>query len=178
MKRCLKMVVWCSRMRIVFIVICAIFAGVASYFGHSLMRDNADAVIVITTVMTVFAGFLVAIMTILGDPVMIPKGSWRIAENRHRDLENTIIRHMYLFYLYLIAVGLMFASVLLQKLPHGKMPELIGDGIEFGCLFFGIWSFLLTLSLPKAIGKIQLARSEAEIEARRVSEGIRPASDL
>jgi hypothetical protein len=146
----------------------------ASYLGHPFVRENSDAILILTTVMTVFAGFLVAIMTILGDPVMIPKGSWRIAENRHHELEDSIIRHMYLFYLYLISIGLMFAGVLMQKHhSYSKVLELLMECIEFAYLFFGVWAFLLTLALPKALGKIQLERSEAEIAARREIEGIR-----
>ncbi|MFX7620842.1 hypothetical protein ABTJ52_20855, partial [Acinetobacter baumannii] len=70
-----------------FILICAAASWAAAFFGHPLLRENPDAVTVIVTVMTVFAGFLVAIITVLGDPAMIPDGSWRIAEIRHKKLD-------------------------------------------------------------------------------------------
>ncbi len=165
-------------MKLIFIIVCALASAAASYFGHSLLRDNSDAILIITTVMTVFAGFLVAIMAILGDPGMIPKGSWRIAENRHSILEAAIIRHMYLFYLYLIAIGLMFTGVLLRKQTDSPVLKYLNEYVEYAYLFFGIWSFLLTLALPRALGKIQLDRSEAEIRKRREKEGINESSPL
>ena len=72
--------------RLLFLLGCVALSGAGSYFGQPMVRDNSDAVTVMITVITVFAGFLVAIITILGDPAMIPAGSWRVAEGRHRSL--------------------------------------------------------------------------------------------
>jgi hypothetical protein len=116
-------------------------------------------------------------MAVLGDPAMIPKGSWRVAEIRHKQLEDVVITHTYLFYLYLIAIGLMFVGVLIQKIPYCDGHEGLKRCVEISYLFFGVFSFLLTLALPKTLAKIQLARSDAEIERRRAEEGIKPRSD-
>lgn len=164
-------------MRTMFILFCAVVSAVAAYFGHPLVHENSDATIVMVTVMTVFAGFLVAIITILGDPAMIPKGSWRIAESRHAALERVIIRHTSLFYVYLAAIGLLFAGVLIDKEPDAVVSPNVKLWVESLYLFFGSFSFLLTLSLPRILGKIQLARSEAEIEVRRTEEGIKPNAE-
>lgn len=61
-----KLASWSNRMRVLFILTCVLLSGAASYFGQPLVRDNSDAITIITTVITVFAGFLVAIMAILG----------------------------------------------------------------------------------------------------------------
>ena len=164
-------------MRAIFILACFFVSGVASYFGQPLVRDNSDAIIIITTVITVFAGFLVAILAILGDPAMIPKGSWRIAETGRQRLEESIIRHTWLFYIYLVAIGLMFTGVLIRKEPDSVVGPNVKFWIECGYLFFGVFSFLLTLALPRVLGKIQLARSDAEIERRRTEEGIGPTPE-
>ena len=164
-------------MRLVFILACLIASLIAAYYGQPLVRDNTDAVTVMITVITVFAGFLVAIITILGDPAMVPKGSWRKAEIRHRNLESILIRQTWLFYCYLVAIGLLFAGVLIRKEPHDVVSDRLKAWIEAGYLFFGVFSFLLTLALPRALSRIQLMRSSAEIEDRRQAEGInRPAS--
>jgi hypothetical protein len=100
-----------------FIVTCLGLSLVAAYYGQPLVRENAEAITTIVTVMTVFAGFLVAIMAILGDPAMTPKGSWRIAENRHKKIERLVIQHTYLFYTYLVSIGVLFVAVLVRKEP-------------------------------------------------------------
>jgi hypothetical protein len=127
-----------------------------------------------STVLTVFAGFLVAIIAVLGDPAMVPGNSWRDAELRHPKLEATIIRYVWLFYIYLIAIAMMFTAVLLHKEPESVVSCGVKSAIEFLYLFFAVFSFLLTLGLPPTIGKIQLARSNAEVEARRRAAGIKP----
>lgn len=163
-------------MRGIFLVSCLVLSGVAAYFGHPLVRDNSDAITVLATVLTVFAGFLVAIIAILGDPAMIPGKSWREAQGRRPNLEAMVIRHVWLFYVYLIAIGLLFAGILIQKEPDAVVSPLIKGCLGSAYLFFGVLSFLLTLALPPTLGKIQLARNLAEIEARRNAAGIRPNS--
>jgi len=155
------------------ILLCAGVSGAAAYYGQPLVRENSDATLILATVMTVFAGFLVGIIAVLGDPTMIPKGSWRIAEMRHDRLEASVTRHTSLFYVYLTAIALLFVGVLIANEPDGTVSAGIKIWIERLYLFFGIFSFLLTLGLPRALGKIQLARSEAEIEGRRRDAGIR-----
>lgn len=165
-------------MRAVFIITSLLLSGLAAYFGQPLMRDNSDAVNIITTVITVFAGFLVAIIAILGDPAMIPEGSWRTAEARREKLENMVIRHTWLFYVYLATISALFTGMLIRKEPESVVSAQIKIYIEYAYLFLGVFSFLLTLSLPRALGQLQLARSDAEIESRRAADGIPPHSDL
>lgn len=154
-----------------------ILSADAAYLGQPLIRDNPEAIMIIATVMTVFAGFLVAIIAVLGDPTMIPRGSWRIAEVRHKQLETAVIRNTWLFYIYLTAIGLLFLGVLVRKSPDTWLMLRVKDGLEFAYLFFASLAFLFTLRLPVALGKIQLARSDAEIEARRAADGIKPTQE-
>jgi hypothetical protein len=160
-------------MRVVFLSFCAATSYFSAHYGAPLVRNNSDIITIIITVMTVFAGFLVAIISVLGDPAMIPKGSWRIAESRHKNLENVVIRTTAIFYLYLISIAFLFIGVLLEKSDEKVVANSVKTWIEFLYLFFSVFSFFVTLSLPRIVARIQMARSEAEIEARRVAEGIR-----
>ncbi|MEA2951168.1 MAG: hypothetical protein QOJ96_688 [Alphaproteobacteria bacterium] len=157
-------------MRALFIFGCLLGGAIAAYYGQPLAHENADSVLVIITVMTVFAGFLVAIITILGDPGMIPSGSWRVAELRRNNIEARLITHIWLFVFYLIAIGFLFAGVLLHK-AHGVSIEW-KIWIERLYLFFGVSAFLLTFGLPIALLRFQLGRIDAEIERRRREAGI------
>jgi hypothetical protein len=122
--------------------------------------------------MTVFAGFLVAIITILGDPGMIPSGSWRVAELRRNNIEARLITHIWLFVFYLISIGFLFAGALLNKAPEALVSMEWKIWIERLYLFFGVSSFLLTFALPIALLRFQLGRIDAEIDRRRREAGI------
>jgi hypothetical protein len=156
-------------MRPIFISICAIGAAAGSYFGQPYMRDNADATLVIITVLTVFAGFLVAIITILGDPSMVPDGSWRAAEVRRDSVEARLIAHTWLFVLYLLAIGFLFIGVLVVKSGDANAVKMWFERVY---LFLGIFAFLLTFALPWMLLKLQMSRFEAEIDRRRKAVGI------
>jgi hypothetical protein len=158
--------------RIAFIGICLLASGLAAYFAQPLARENADVLLIIITVMTVFAGFLVAIITLLGDPSLIPSGSWRKAEMRRDSLQGRITTHIWLFTFYLIAIGLLFVGALLNKAPDDAVAETIKIWVERFYLFFGISSFLFTFALPRMLWKIQMARVDAEIEKRRSEVGL------
>jgi hypothetical protein len=162
------------KMRPAIIFLCLIASAIAAYYGQPFVRDNSEAVTIIITVITVFAGFLVAIITILGDPGMIPAGSWRIAETRRENIEAKLTRHIWLFVFYLIAIGLLFIGALLNKAPDSVVSVEWKTWIERSYLFFGVASFLFTFALPNALLKFQIARVDAEIDRRRRDAGIPP----
>lgn len=154
-------------MRALAILVVLIAAGFAAFFGQPFLRDNSDALVVIITVTTVFAGFLVAIIAVLGDPSMVPDGSWRVAEEKRDGVEAKLIKHVWLFFLYLVAISLLFVVVLLKAPAASAIADFWRVWAERLCLFFFIASLLLTFGLPSALLKIQLARLDAEIERRR-----------
>jgi len=153
--------------RLAFILICAAVAAIAATFGQPLVHENPDAVLIIITVMTVFAGFLVAIIAILGDPAMLPGGSWRAAEGARDRVYATVATHTWLFRLYLLAIALLFLGTLLSKAPNGSWAAEVKPWVERLYLFFGVFSFGLTLALPSMLARLQMARVDAEIGQRR-----------
>lgn len=157
--------------RILFILFCIVMGAIGSYFSQPYMTKNADAVLIIITVFTVFAGFLIAIITIIGDPIMIPEGSWRIAEGGREKMHHRLIWHILLFTLYLVTIGFLFVGTILEKAieDHHFFWKI---WIERTYLFMAITSFLLTFALPAALLEMQRARYDAEIERRRRAVGI------
>jgi hypothetical protein len=157
-------------MRLVFIIFAAVIAAAVAWYGQPYVHHNADFVVIVVTVFTVFAGFLIAIITILGDPSMIPDGSWRIAEARRDNIEKRLLTHVYFFILYLITIGFLFAGVLVQGAFEDH--NVFRIWIERVYLFFGVFSFILSFALPIGLLKLQRVRVDAEIERRRQQEGI------
>jgi hypothetical protein len=134
------------------------------------VHGNADLVLIIVTVFAVFAGFLVAVITIVGDPALIPEGSWRVAELQLENIDKRLVTHVWLFMLYLITIALLFACVVLHKaIPD---HDALKTWIERLCIFFSVFAFLLTFGLPIALIKTQRGRVRAEIERRRLRDGI------
>ncbi len=158
-------------MRVVFSLFCLIIGGFGSYYAQPYVHKNADLILIIVTVFTVFAGFLIAIITIIGDPVMIPDGSWRIAETGRDRMETRLFWHTVLLICYLITIGLLFTGVILESaLDQQSMWRI---WIERSYLFFGISSFLFTFALPGALMKLQHIRYDAETARRRATVGIK-----
>jgi hypothetical protein len=160
------------RNRLLGIALCILIGGVSAYYVQPFVGHNADVILVVVTIFSVFAGFLIATITIIGDPVMIREGSWRIAESGRDDMRSRLIWHIALLFLYLLTLGLLFAGVVLDKALDEQ--SYIRQTVQLGYLFFGITSFLLTFALPIALLRMQQARYDAEIERRRGEAGIKP----
>src|SRR5690349_11297978 len=137
-------------LRPLFILACVAIGALAAYFGQPAVHKNPDLVLIIITVFTVFAGFLIAIITIIGDPIMIPDGSWRLAEGGRDRMERRLVWHIALFIFYLITIGFLFAGAILEKAieDHHQVWKV---WIERTYLLMAITSFLLTFALPAAL---------------------------
>jgi hypothetical protein len=157
--------------RILYLLLSAAAGAVTACYGQPLVHDNSDLVLIVITVFSVFGGFLIAIITVLGDPALIPAGSWRIVESRRDNIQNRIIWHSWLFVLYLITIALLFAAALLSK-TTGPHTIIIRTWIERGYLFLAVFSFLLSFALPWSLMKLQHARVDAELKKRRAEDGI------
>lgn len=157
-------------LRPIFIFTCVAIGCLAAYFGQPAVHKNPDLILIIITVFTVFAGFLIAIITIIGDPIMIPHGSWQIAELRRDAMISRLNWHVGLLICYLITIGLQFTGVVLERiLDEHSLWRL---WIERSYLFLGVTSFMFTFALPGALVHMQSARYDAEIERRRREAGI------
>jgi len=159
--------------RLIFILACAVIAAIATPFIQPFVCHNSELVLIIVTVFAVFAGFLVGVITIIGDPTLLPRGSWRLAELNRENVERRLVTHVSLFILYLLTIGLLFTGVVMQSALADA--NIVKIWIERLYVFFGVFSFLLTFGLPFVLMKVQRARVDAEIEQRREREGMSAA---
>lgn len=154
--------------RIAFFVI-AIVAGVlATIFGQPLIHGNDMAINIIVTVFSILAGFLVAIMTIMGEPGIYAGRTWRGHEINRINIFNRLVRQKWMFYLYLVTLGLIFIASLIGK----AIPEL-AVWIEKIYMGTATAAFILSLRLPVTLMDIQLARHEEIIQSKRKACGIK-----
>lgn len=153
--------------KVKYAVAVVLWAGLGSYYAKPLIVGNQDAIDVIVTVFSILAGFLVALITMIGDPKSLPSGGWQVARLGSDQTYNRLIRQKWMFYIYLIALALIFLSMLLKN----KFQE-INCVIEYSYLFFSIVAFILSFKLPSTLMELQKERIEQEITERRRTEGI------
>lgn len=147
----------------------AIGSGIlAGLKGQPLIHNNAQAINIIVTVFSVLAGFLVAIMTIIGEPGSLLGKSWRVYEINRKNVFTRLVRQKWLFYLYLTTLGVIFVASLVKTVS----PELT---IWLERIYLGgaTMAFILSLGLPAALLNIQLERHDAIIAAKRKSSNIK-----
>lgn len=148
--------------RYIVYVLVSVVAGAAAFtFGHDLIHNNNEATQIIVTVFSILAGFLIAIMTLLGDQSVLP-GSWRIAETTRTKIRVKLIRQKWLFYVYLVTLSVIFVAAVVRP----SCPELT-SWLERIYLGLATTSFLLSFSLPSTLMAVQMERVEAVIGARR-----------
>ncbi|MCV0371688.1 hypothetical protein [Filomicrobium sp.] len=139
-----------------------VLAGVAVFlWGGELIRGNERATGVIVTVFSILAGFLIAVMTLLGDQSMLP-GSWRFASVYKTRIRAKLTRQKWLFCLYLVTLAIIFVSSLLGE----KHQEVL---VWLERVYFGLATTAFTLSfrLPWTLMAIQMDRLDAVVESRR-----------
>lgn len=154
--------------RIVYLLVTIVCGVASSYFGQPYIHGNDKAINIIVTVFSILAGFLVAIMTLLGDPGGYTTRTWRYFELKKSTVFNQLVRQKWLFITYLITLGLIFISSMIEKsLPRAAVV------LEYGYLGVAVTAFMLSLKLPSALMNIQLARHDELIEAKRKAAGIK-----
>ena len=100
--------------KIKFALAIILYSGAGAYWGQPLIHGNDNAVNIIVTVFSVLAGFLVAIITIIGDPSSLPSGGWQRARLGSEALYNRLTRHRLLFTMYLITLLFIFIASLVK----------------------------------------------------------------
>ena len=138
--------------------------AVTFQFGEPLANKNTAALTILATVFSVFAGFTIAIVTLLGDPAGLYAGSWRIASAHRRQIRRSLRRQAVLFYVYLIVLGLTFAAALLGNITGDSQ---LARWFERVALSLGAGAFVWSFTLPVAIFRANMGRLDDEVDTRR-----------
>ncbi len=157
-----------DRKRLLFFGFATISGIAGAVYGQPLIHGNDQAINVIVTVFSILAGFLVAIMTIMGDPGVFSGRSWRAHELNRKNVFNRLVRQKWMFFLYLITLGLILVSSLIEVVS----PNLV-TWIERFYLGLAVSAFILSFGLPSALMEIQLLRHDEIINSKRKSAGIK-----
>lgn len=150
--------------RIGFFIGASALSGVAGWCGQPLVHGNTEAVGVIVNVFSILAGFLVTIMTLLGEPSLFRGRTWRADAIRRSNVYRRLVRHKWLFITYLLVLGFVFAATLITK----KYPEHAAViWLERIYLSLAALAFIMSLVLPSRLMNLQLARFDELVESRK-----------
>lgn len=132
---------------------------------------NTDAILrILIVVLSIFSVFLIAPITMMGNPNGLFSGSWRIASAQSRQIRLRLNRFAFLFYMYLIAItAAVLISMLREHIPEGTYAW--GKHVV---LCFAIAALVWSFGLPAAIRRNQLQRLEVEVDKRRKKRERKP----
>ena len=132
-----------------------------AWYGQPFVHGNADAVNILVTLYSILAGVLIAVITIIGDPVFLVGGkSWRYSEIKRKDIITQLRNKRLLFFLYLITLVL----ILITKIFPATC---VTEWSERGYLFLSFYGLYYSFRLPSTIMKAQEEKLDQFIEHRR-----------
>ncbi len=168
-----------------FTIFALFISGLFSYFFYPLM--NVDSMNALVSIYSILAGFLIGVISLLGDPSLIPQGSWRTAFGAEKGASRSLTATKLLLYIYLVTLLLIFLHKVLFSYD-GVLPEDMlfrehidtmlvtlksyKDNVDIVILFFAILAFLFSFKLPSKLYEIQKQRVANEIERRRKRDNI------
>lgn len=150
-------------------------SALGAYFLQPLISGNKDAVNTVVTVFSILAGFLIAVITFIGDP---GPSEWRDLQLGRREVKAKLRRHRWLFYLYLVTLGLALAMFLI---PSTYVTLIVW--FERAFVGVAIFVFLASFTLPNSLSQLQMAKYDAALDdrspeyVRRLKEPSHPGDD-
>lgn len=148
-----------------YIVTCIVVSVFFAWQFQPKYHNNSNALSVLVTVFSILAGFLVAVMAIVGSERALKGRNWRQDTFYLLQVKQDLQKHAALFYLYLFVLALSF----LASLKLG-WPSLIQTSVECVLLFLACLAMLLSFSLPGQLTRRHVSDLESAIKARREKE--------
>lgn len=150
--------------RIILILAGLVVATTLFSVGPSVDSATGDETVrILVIVLSILSGFLIAAITMLGDPKRLPDGSWRVASADRRRVRRPLDRLIVLFYAYLLAIFLAFVISILQE----HVTDFLSRWLTHAVLSFGaavlVWSF----GIPSVIQRELRQNLDREVENRR-----------
>lgn len=143
--------------RILWFIIALTLGVLAGWLAQPWIHGNEEARTMVVRIFSIFAGFLITIMTIVGEPSFYTGLNWRGIAVRRDAIFPKLHRHQTLFLCYMAVLGLVFVtSAIIKKHPEHHMVI----WFERGYIGFATFAFILSLGLPRQLIRQQMDRYE------------------
>ena len=150
--------------RLVLFAAGAIPGGAMLRWGHVLTDGNTDASRILVTAFSILVGFLIAVITMSGDPRGLYPGSWRMASAHAREIRRALCRYQLLFYAYLGVILLVLLAKLFGRLATEIPAVLWLDRLS---LSLGVAALIWSFGLPTRLIRVQMERLQDEVATRK-----------
>jgi hypothetical protein len=144
------------------IFLCAIAGGLglSFQFGDVLSR-NVQALSAVAGLSATFAGFIIAVKTLLGDASALLPGNWRLAVAQSEEIKFRFNRLSIFFYIFSFCA---FVPIILiiTKDDHSIWRALLSKifSVAFGAVA------VMVIELPRSLRSIQQDRIDAIVRGR------------
>lgn len=152
-----------DKKRAIFVVGAATASALAGYFFQPFVHDHDKVVGIVIDVFAILAGFLITIMTLLGEPGVLLR-TWRSDAAKLNNIRRRLRRHAGLFYLYMTTLLVAF---IYSTIDPATCNIALKEWLERLYLALACLAFLLSLRLPMSLAGLQLARYEDLVDARK-----------
>jgi len=149
-----------------FAVTCLVSCAFACYCQPQY-HDNPNSILVVATVFSVLAGFLITVMTLIADDRSIRGRNSRQSVTHLELVKKDLRRHRNMFYLYLLVLALAFVGSLnLNKLSWIEWQ----NWCERLVLFFSSIAMLWSFQLPGYLTRRHIEALDRGIREQRERE--------
>lgn len=126
--------------------------------------ETTTALRIMTTIIAILAGFLMGVITMLGDTRGLFRGNWRIASAHRRENKGSLVRLLFFLYIYLVAISVAFAAALFDAYAPRSYCTAVVHHIA---LIAGAITLLWSFGLPAVLFRVQQERLADEVEYRK-----------
>ncbi len=127
-----------------------------------MVAHNADAVNTVVTIFSILAGFLIAVITLIAEPVLRQARDWQELQGMKGTVQRKLARQKWLFFFYLITLGAALGTFLVPE-----TQPCVQRWLEVVFLGLATFVFLASFELPGSLMRLQMDRYEAEMEATK-----------
>ena len=148
-----------------FVGLALVLAALCGWVLQPWYHGSKDAPNILATILSILAGFLVAVMAIVGDERTLRGKNWRQDTFYLGEVRRQLLRHRVMFYLYLGVLILIFLCSLSNDWPAGAQVA-----IERLVVFSSVFALLLSFRLPGELTTRQVDLLQRLIDAKRTDQ--------
>lgn len=137
------------------------------YLGPPENGTNGPALQMLGHALSILAGILLAIITMMGDPRNLYRGSWQIASMHRHQIRRVLDRSLLFFWLYLLTITFAFVAVVLGEYTSDVFDSYLVRWMKHVALSLSSVALLWSFGLPVIIRRAQLHRLDVEVDRRK-----------
>lgn len=139
-----------------------VLAALCGYLFQPWYHTSKDAPSILATILSILAGFLIAVMAIVGDERTLRGKNWRQDTFYLGEVRRQLLRHRVMFYLYLVVLLLIFVCSLSSTWTNQAQVA-----IERLVVFSAVFALLLSFRLPGELTTRQVDLLQRLIDSKR-----------